>query len=117
MAEDIAKAACDKDEGADGERVSSGEPAQLARLVVDAERATNDVLGHDAEGKTGLSEELAGADDRDEEGFAGEGLGPSDVGIKGLKLMAFFGVAVVGLVGYAVFIVLIRGFGGGQPLC
>ena len=118
VAEDIAKAACDENEGADGERVSSGEPAQLARLVVDAERATNDVLGHDAEGKTGLSEELGGADERDEEGFAGDGLGAFDFEIKGLKLMAFsVAVVIVGLVEYAVFIVLIRGFGGGQPLC
>jgi hypothetical protein len=74
------------------------------------------MLGHDAEGKAGLSEELGGADDRDEEGFAGEGLGAFDLGVKRLDLMTF-GVTVGGLVGQAVFIVLIRGFGGCLPQC
>jgi hypothetical protein len=44
--------------------------------------------------------------------------GAFDFEIEGLKLMAFsVAVVIVGLVEYAVFIVLIRGFGGGLPLC
>lgn len=72
MPEDITEAACDEDEGANGERVSRGEPAQLARLVVNAKGASDDVLRDDAEGKTGLSEKLRGTDDGDKEDLAGE---------------------------------------------
>ena len=106
MAEDVAGAARDKDEGADGEGVSRGEPAQLAGLVLDTEGADNDVLGHDAQGETGLSEELGGADDGDEEAFAGEGLGAFDVGLEGLELVTL-GVVVVGVVVDAVLMVLV----------
>jgi hypothetical protein len=57
-------------------------------------------------------------DERDEEGFAGDGLGAFDFEIKGSKLMAFsVSVVIVGLVEYAVFIVLIRRFEGGLPVC
>jgi hypothetical protein len=57
-------------------------------------------------------------DERDEEGFAGDGLGAFDFEIKGSKLMAFsVAVVIVGLVEYAVFIVLTRRFEGGLPVC
>lgn len=78
---DIAEAACDEDEGADGERVSRGEPAQLARLIVDVKGASDYVLRDNTERKTGLSEKLRGADDGDKEDLAGEGLGTFDFGI------------------------------------
>ena len=86
VAEHIAQAAGDEDESANGERVSGGEPTELCGLIVDAVGLTDNVLGYDADGKTGLGEELRGDDDGDEEGLADEGLGPLDTGIERLQL-------------------------------
>ena len=91
VAEHIAQAAGDEDESANGERVPGGEPTELCGLIVDAEGLTDDVLGYDADGKTGLSEELRGDDDGDEEDLAGDGLGPLDTGIERLQLMVLCG--------------------------
>ena len=107
VAEDVAESACDEDKGADGEGVARGEPAQLAGLVLDAQRVGNDVLGHNAQGETALSKELGGADDRDEKGFAGEGLGTFNVGLNELELVALEVVAV-GFFGDAVVITIVH---------
>ncbi|KAL4813475.1 hypothetical protein BDW67DRAFT_187582, partial [Aspergillus spinulosporus] len=77
---DIAEAACNEDEGADGERVSR-ESAQLAGLVVDVKEASDNVLRADTEGKTGLSEKLRETDEVGKENFAGKKLGTFDFGI------------------------------------
>ena len=112
VTKDVAETARDEDEGADGEGVSRGKPAHLAGHVLDAEGAGNDVLGHDTQGETGLSEELRGADDGDKEDFAGEGLGTFDAGFR-VALEA----AVVDMVVDAVVMVLVWGFRGCLPGC
>lgn len=82
MAEDVAETARDEDKGPNRDGVSRREPTHLARLIPDAEGAGNNVLGHDAQGETSLSEELGGADDGDKEGFTSKGLGAFDTGLR-----------------------------------
>jgi hypothetical protein len=45
MSKDITEAACNEDEGADGEGVSRRDPAYFSRLVVDVKGASDDVCG------------------------------------------------------------------------
>ena len=94
MAEDVSQTTRNKNKGADGERVHRGEPAQCTRLVLDAEGAGNDMLENDALGKTGLNEELRGADDGYEENLTGEGSWALDVGLRELEFMVLYTIVV-----------------------
>ena len=82
VAKEVAHAARDEDEGADGQAVGGDEPGQVAGLA-EAVLLANDVHGDEGLGEPALGHELGGADDGDKGDLVGQGEARGQVGAGG----------------------------------